>query len=224
MRRRGPTRCYHPNAAAVSGMPGTDKTLDIGLENMKRLKTIKTHDAPSPTAGHALTQVVLTVVSVVEHKHEGLPRFVCVPLQKVAPWKLEETTTVEGTMRAIGRAIGRAAGNAVGAGADASVEIGRRSLKRWDERRCWWMDLPEPLCRKAKVDTGDRVELSLRVASQELPKELAMLISKNPAARKNWERLTAPQQRMLREEIYAASQPQTRERRARRMLNVSDEP
>jgi hypothetical protein len=143
---------------------------------------------------------LLEVTGVVDHKHEGLPRFVCIPLDEISPWKLEATTTVEGTIN--------------------GVEIGRRSLKRWDDRRCWWMDLPGPLCSKAKIETGDKVKLSLRLASEELPQELAVLISKDPAAKKSWERLTPGQQRMLREEVLAANQPPTRERRARRALGL----
>ena len=142
----------------------------------------------------------LEVTTVVEHKHEGLPRFVCIPLDEVAPWRLDVTTTVEGTLN--------------------GIDIGRRSLKRWDDRSCWWIELPEPLCRKAKIDKGDRVELHLRIASQELPQELAQLIASHAAARKAWERLTPGQQRMLREEVLAASQSATRERRARRALGL----
>jgi hypothetical protein len=37
--------------------------------------------------------------------------------------------------------------------------IGRRSLKRWDDRNCWFMDLADAVCRKANVDTGERVNL-----------------------------------------------------------------
>ena len=140
----------------------------------------------------------LTLVSTVEHKHQGLPRFVCIPMSKVDPWKLPGTTTVEGALN--------------------SVDIGRRSLKRWDDRNCWFMDLPDVLCRKATVQTGDRVKLNLRIASEELPEELAWLIKNNPTARNRWERLTPGQQRMLREEIFAAKQPGTRERRALKSL------
>ena len=79
----------------------------------------------------------LHVTSTIEHKHVGLPRFVCVPMSKVAPWKLGGTTTVEVTMN--------------------GVDIGRCSLKRWDDRVCSWMDLGEAVCRKANVETGDLV-------------------------------------------------------------------
>jgi uncharacterized protein YdeI (YjbR/CyaY-like superfamily) len=82
------------------------------------------------------------------------------------------------------------------------------------------MDLSEALCRKAQINTGDRVDLNLRVASEELPEELAQLIANNSAARDAWKRLTPGQQRMLREEVLAASQPATRVRRARQSLGL----
>ena len=143
----------------------------------------------------------LNVTTTIEHKHKGLPRFVCVPMSKVDPWKLQGTTTVEVTMN--------------------GVNVGRRSLKRWDDRGCWWMDLADAACRKANVETGDRAKLSLKIASEELPKELAQLIRKNSQARARWELLTPGQKRMLREEILAAKQPETRARRAARALGIS---
>jgi hypothetical protein len=143
----------------------------------------------------------LNVTSTIEHSHAGLPRFVCVPRSKVDPWKLPGTTTVEVNMN--------------------GVDIGRRSLKRWDDRNCWFMDLADAVCRKANVDTGERVNLSLKIASEELPAELSQLIRNNLQARARWEHLTPGQKRMLREEILAAKQPATRERRAARALGIS---
>jgi hypothetical protein len=121
-------------------------------------------------------------------------------MKKVDPWKLQGTTTVEVTMN--------------------GVNIGRRSLKRWEDRDCWWMDLSNEACRHAKVETGDAVKLSLKIASEELPEELAQIIKTNSTARARWENLTPAQQRMLREEILAAKQAGTRERRAARALGV----
>ena len=142
----------------------------------------------------------LNVTSIIEHKHAGLPRFVCVPISKVDPWKLKGTTTVEVTIN--------------------GVNIGRRSLKRWNDRVCWFMELAEALCRKTNVETGDRVKLSLKIASEELPAELARLIKNSPPARAGWERLTPAQQRMLREEVLGAKQSATRSRRAALGLGV----
>jgi len=144
----------------------------------------------------------LKAISIIEHKHEGLPRFVCIPMARVDPWKLQGTTTVELTIN--------------------GVNVGRRSLKRWEDRNCWWMDLSNDVCDRAGVETGDRVELSLRIASGNLPAELGQLIESNSKARARWEALTPAQQRMLREEILAAKQSGTRERRAARALGLKD--
>jgi hypothetical protein len=142
----------------------------------------------------------LNVASTIEHKHVGFPRFICIPMSKVDPWKRQGTITVEVTIN--------------------GVDIGRRSLKRWDDRNCWWMDLSNDVCRKANVETGDRVKLILKIASEELPAELSQLIAQNSPARAGWERLTPGQKRMLREEVLSAKQAGTRARRAARALGV----
>jgi hypothetical protein len=142
----------------------------------------------------------LTTTSMIEHKHKGLPRFVCIPMVKVEPWKLQGTTTMEVTIN--------------------GVDIGRHSLKRWNDRDCWWMDLADAACRKANVETGDRAKLILRIASEELPQELAELIKNNSPARARWEQLTPAQKRMLREEVLSAKQASTRARRAARALGA----
>lgn len=141
----------------------------------------------------------LSVESVVIRHNPQFARLVTIPLDKVAPWKLDGTTVIEGTIN--------------------GVELGRRSLKRWDERECWWIDLPEPLCKKAGIDTGDKVKLNIRLASEDLPEELVQLLAKNSAAKARWDKLTTSQQRMLREEIFAAKSSATRLKRAEKVLS-----
>lgn len=137
----------------------------------------------------------------IERHHPETPRFVVVPASAVAPWRLDGTTVVEGTID--------------------GTPLGRRTIKRWDEDR-WFVDLPESVCRAAGVDTGDRVELEIRIASTELPAELASLLSRSSRARERWEGLSASRRRMLREHVLAARRPETRERRARRALGVEE--
>ena len=143
----------------------------------------------------------IAVSAVIERQAEypKLPRFVVIPAGSVAAWKLAGTTTIEGTIN----------GN----------DLGRRSLKCWDSAR-WFIELAEPICKGAGVDTGDRVELRIRIASEELPEELRSLIEKDAKARKAWQSLSAGSQRMLREEILALKRTATRERKARRALGV----
>jgi len=140
----------------------------------------------------------LKITSTVIRHMPQFARLVTIPLDVVAPWKLNQTTVVEGTIN--------------------GIDLGRRSMKRWDERQCWWIDLPDPLCKKVKIDVGDEVELNLTLASEELPDELKTLLSKDPAAKARWEKLTSAQQRMLREEIFAAKSSETRTRRGEKVL------
>ena len=140
----------------------------------------------------------ITVKSKVIRHNPQFSRLVTIPLDKIGPWKLTGTTTVEGTIN--------------------DTDLGRRNLKRWDERGCWWIDLPEPLCKKANLETGDEVKLTIRLASEELPDELKALLTDNSVAKANWEQLTEAQQRMLREDVFAAKTSATRRRRAEKSL------
>jgi hypothetical protein len=141
-------------------------------------------------------QLVLT--STVTRHHPQFSRLVTIPLDGVAPWKLTGTTVIEGTIN--------------------DTDLGRRTLKRWDDRECWWIDLPEALCKKANLETGDEVTLTIRLASEDLPEELKQLLQENKVAKSRWDKLTQPQQRMLREEIFAAKTSTTRLRRAEKVL------
>lgn len=143
----------------------------------------------------------VSVSARVERKYPGLPRYVVVPSSVVRPWRLEGTTVVEGTLD--------------------GTALGRRTLKRWDEQR-WFLDLPERLCRRAGVETGDDVELEIRRASTELPAELASLLADSSRARERWRELSASRQRVVREHVLAAKRPETRRRRARAALGMPE--
>lgn len=140
----------------------------------------------------------IVVLSKVIRHNPQFSRLVTIPIEQIAKWKLTETATIEGTIN--------------------ETELGRRSLKRWDERNCWWIDLPEPLCKKAKLETGDEVKLTIRLASEDLPVELEQLLKENATAKATWTKLTTAQQRMLREDIFAAKTSATRVKRAAKVL------
>jgi hypothetical protein len=141
----------------------------------------------------------IRIGAIIARKDPRLPRFVVVPSDAVKSWKLTETTTVTGSIN--------------------GHDMGRRSIKKWDEER-WFIELPQPLCQEAGVDTGDRVELTIQIASDELPDELATLIAADPRAKSAWERLTPGSRRMLREHVADAKQSTTRARRAAAGLGV----
>ncbi len=128
-----------------------------------------------------------------------MPRYLAIPEAAIRHGRLTGTTVVEGTID----------------GADMS----RRSLKRWGRDR-WFVDLPETLCRAVGIETGDQVELVMRVASTELPPELEDVLDKSSDARACWAAMSASQQRMVREHVMAAKRPETRRRRARRAVRL----
>lgn len=146
-----------------------------------------------------MRSISIHVGAIIERKGPRLPRFIVVPSDAVKQWKLTETTTVTGSLN--------------------GHDVGRRSLKKWGEQR-WFIELPHALCRKAGVDTGDHVGLTIQVASDELPDELATLITSDPRAKRAWEGLTPSSRRMLREQVATAKQSTTRARRAGEGLGV----
>ncbi len=146
------------------------------------------------------TSTLVSLSCQLERKDPRLPRFLVVPTRLLQGWQLVGTTVVEATVN--------------------GVAVGRRTLKRWDPDR-WFVELTQPICERAGIDTGDRVNLTLELVSDELPSELAMLLSSNRRAQAAWGRLTAAQQRMLREEVFAAKSADTRRRSAERGLGLS---
>lgn len=140
----------------------------------------------------------ISVVTKVIRHNPQFSRLVTIPLAEIDPWNLTGTTTVEGTIN--------------------DTDLGRRSLKRWDERKCWWIDLPDQVCKKAGLEVGDEATLRIHLASEDLPEELQELLRTNGVAKANWEKLTQAQQRMLREDVFAAKTSATRRRRAEKSL------
>lgn len=138
--------------------------------------------------------------TLIERKSDSLPRFVVLPDSALAGWGLEGTSVVEVTID--GRALGR------------------RSLKAWPEREGWFFDLTERQAEEAGVRTGDRVSVSVRLASTEPPKELGDLLDGDPAARAAWRSLTDARRRMISEHVRDAVRSETRRRRARRALGL----
>jgi hypothetical protein len=139
----------------------------------------------------------ISLTVLVERKSPDLPNYAVVPNGVLQPWGLQGTTTVEGEIN--------------------GIQIGRRSIKRWDEGR-WFIEFPASLAHRAGFETGDRVRLELRVASVELPRELEELLKKEPRARETWDRLSESRRRMLREQVLSAKGSGTKIRRAREAL------
>lgn len=91
-------------------------------------------------------QTSLGLMAKIQRKDPKLPRFIVVPSMLVSDWGVTENITVIGELN--------------------GVDMGRRSLKYWDEER-WFIQIPETLCKKANVDTGDMVTITMLVAPAE---------------------------------------------------------
>ncbi len=88
----------------------------------------------------------LGLMAKIQRKDPKLPRFIVVPSMLVSDWGLTENVTVTGELN--------------------GVDMGRRPLKYWDEER-WFIQIPEPLCKKANVDTGSMVTVTIQIAADE---------------------------------------------------------
>lgn len=142
-------------------------------------------------------RMAVTVDVVVEQKHPSLPPFVVVPAAAVAHWSLAATTTVEGTL--------------------GGLDLGRRSLVRWDSDR-WFIELRRGFLDTLGAAVGETLALAIHLASPELPAELTALLATDPAAAARWASFTAARQRAVREEVLAAKSSDARSRRARKAL------
>lgn len=145
----------------------------------------------------------ITLDVVIEQKHAEMTPYVVVPAAKVASWKLDATTTIEGSLD--------------------GVALGRRSLKLWDDSR-WFVELPRGTLAALGKGPGAHARLSMTVASAELPAELTQLIEADATARARWQAHSTAQQRMLREHIFEARSSETRARRARKALLPAAKP
>ncbi len=88
----------------------------------------------------------LGLMAKLQRKDPKLPRFVVVPNMLVSDWGVKENVTIVGELN--------------------GVNLGRRSLKRWDADR-WFIQVPEPVCKKANVDIGDMVTVTMQIAENE---------------------------------------------------------
>lgn len=97
------------------------------------------------------------------------------------------------------------------------IPIGLRNLISWKERG-WHFGLSQPVCRKVGVETGDRVHVEMRRLGDTRPQELQELLKSNPKAEKVWNTLSTGERRDFVLFVADAKKPETRIRRARRLL------
>ncbi len=137
----------------------------------------------------------VTFVAELERKHPKLPVYFVVPNAEAQALGLCATEIVEGTVN----------GNL----------IGRRSIKKWgaEERSPWFVEFTSPFCQKAGIEVGDKLNVSLWLASTALPSELENALQASPVLRAKWNALTDYSRRTSTEHVYAGKSPTTRARR-----------
>ena len=137
----------------------------------------------------------VTFVAVLERKHPKLPVYFVVPSAKARALQLSATEIVEGTVN--------------------GTLIGRRSIKKWDaeERSPWFVEVTSPFCKKACIEVGYNLNVTLWLASTALPAELEHALQASPVLQAKWNALTDYSRRTSTEHVHAGKSPTTRARR-----------
>jgi hypothetical protein len=89
-----------------------------------------------------------------QRKHPDLPVFIRIPDAVVAPWRLTEWKTVEGTLD--------------------GHDFGRRTIKDWGKDSSdWFVEFLKPFLEASGLEPGDAVDVELRLADMTMPPEMA---------------------------------------------------
>jgi hypothetical protein len=177
--------------------PGIQIRRPPGREAM--LERLEPAALGGPTAGSEEPDGAVAVQGRVQRKRPDLPRFVTIPGEALADWRLRDTTPVEVNLDGTG--------------------IGRRNLKAWGpDGDLWFFDLTAVQCEQAGVDEGDAVTVELVLATTSLPDELQDILDRDPRALARWEELSPSARRRLADHVREGRRVETRMRRARRSL------
>jgi hypothetical protein len=132
-----------------------------------------------------------------------LPRFVVLPASAATALGLQHRVTVEGTL--------------------GGVPFTRRSIKPWGDGR-YFFDVPNDVCRKAAVDVGDIIDVSVIVVDDQPPADLIEALDRDTVAARAWSRLTPSQQRRIVDDVVQAVRPLTRKGRIARWVRQLSTP
>lgn len=128
----------------------------------------------------------------VERKTSDVPRYAVLPEKAVAALGLTKTATVDGMI--------------------AGTPITRKAVKPLADGG-WFIDVTQPTCAKAGIDTGDVVDFELRLVSEDPPPDLLEALASSPVASAVWDRLTPSPRRQVVNDILRAKKPETRAKR-----------
>lgn len=138
---------------------------------------------------------VLRLAAFLQRKHPRLPVYVVIPGSKVKPWSLTGTTVVEGSAN--------------------GVDFGRRNIKAWGKGSDdWFVEFTAPFCEAAGLAVGEELKLELRLADASTAPALATLLASDKRLAAAWLSLSDSARRDANEQVRAAKNETTRQRRA----------
>lgn len=77
----------------------------------------------------------------------------------------------------------------------------------------WFVDVTASVCKKAKIDTGDVIEIELEVIGEALPADLAAAIAADEHAQAWWDGASPSKRRQSVNMVEKAKSPATRAKR-----------
>ena len=123
-----------------------------------------------------------------QRKHPELPAFIRIAGAIVAPWKLTEWRTVEGSLD--------------------GHDFGRRAIKDWGKDSTdWFVEFVKPFLEAAGLRPGDVVEVEMRPADMTMPEEMAARMRSDVDFARAYEALIPNHKRKAIEHYLEAKTP-----------------
>lgn len=121
-------------------------------------------------------------------KDPSLPVFIRVPGEVVAPWRLNEWITVEGTLN--------------------GHPFERRTIKDWGKGSAdWFVEFVKPFLDAHGLKPGDGVDVELQRADMTMPPEMAKRMTSDPLFARAYEALIPNHKRKAIEHYLEAKTP-----------------
>ena len=120
-------------------------------------------------ADHQAVTQTLRFRTELQRKDPGLPVFIRIPGDVVAPWQLSEWRSVEGSLN--------------------GHDFGRRTIKDWEPGPDWFVEFLKPWLEAANLNPGDIVDVELRLADMTMPPEMAARMTSDEGFARAYEAL-----------------------------------
>jgi hypothetical protein len=143
---------------------------------------------------HQAVSKAVRLSATLQRKDPRLPVYIDVPGAAIGAWKLQGTTTIEGSAN--------------------GHEFGRRSIKYHSSPASdWFVEFTKPFLDKAGLAVGDTVAIELRLADMALPDEISARIKSDPAFASAYAALKPGHKRAALEFYLEAKTPAGRAKR-----------